>query len=219
PPVLENIDLVIKPGKTLGIMGKVGSGKSTIVNLILRLYNPSSRGQLLLDGEDIMDIPLQKLRDSIGYVPQDNFLFSDSISNNIAFNTYDLKTDQIREAAQISQIDETIMELPRKYGTLLGERGVNLSGGQKQRVSIARALVKNPSILILDDCLSAVDTNTEKEILKKLRPFMDRRTCIIIAHRISTIQHADEIIVLDRGRIIERGTHQELLDLKGYYYK
>ena len=125
----------------------------------------------------------------------------------------------MRKAAQISQIDETIMELDDKYDTLLGERGVNLSGGQKQRVSIARALVKNPSILILDDCLSAVDTDTEKKILEQLRPFMEKRTCIIIAHRISTIQHADEIIVLDKGRIIERGTHQELLDLKGYYYK
>ena len=218
-PVLENINLNIEPGKTLGIIGKVGSGKSTIVNLILRLYNPNGRGQLLIDGEDIMDIPLKKLRDSIGYVPQDNFLFSTSIYDNIAFNPYTTEMKYVRKAAQISQIDETIMEMEQEYNTMLGERGVNLSGGQKQRVSIARALVKNPSILILDDCLSAVDTNTEKEILKKLRPFMDRRTCIIIAHRISTIQHADEIIVLDRGRIIERGTHQELLDLKGYYYK
>jgi len=218
-PVLKNINLVIEPGKTLGIIGRVGSGKSTIVNLILRIYNPLERGQLLIDGQDIMDIPLQKLRDSIGYVPQDNFLFSTSIFNNIAFNPYDLGMDDVRRAARISQIDETIMEFPDQYDTLLGERGVNLSGGQKQRVSIARALIKDPTILILDDCLSAVDTNTEKKILEELRPFMENRTCIIIAHRISTIQHADEIIVLDDGEIIERGTHQELLDQKGYYYK
>lgn len=219
PPVLKNIKLSIEPGKTLGIIGKVGSGKSTIANLLLRLYNPNSRGQLFIDGKDIMDIPLKKLRDSIGYVPQDNFLFSSSIYDNIAFNPYNTKMEDVRKAAQISQIDETIMEMEKKYNTMLGERGVNLSGGQKQRVSIARALVKNPSILILDDCLSAVDTNTERKILEKLRPFMARRTCIIIAHRISTIQHADEIIVLDEGRIIERGTHQELLELKGYHYE
>lgn len=219
PPVLQDINLTIEPGKTLGIMGKVGSGKSTITSLILRLYNPMEEGQLLIDGVDITKIPLSTLRGSIGYVPQDNFLFSSTIRSNIGFMPEEPTIEEIRKAAGISQVDETIMELTEKYDTMLGERGVNLSGGQKQRVSIARALVKDPTILILDDCLSAVDTDTERKILDELKPFMAERTSIIIAHRVSSLQDADEIIVLDGGRIIERGSHEELLDNKGYYYR
>ncbi len=219
PPVLQDINLTIEPGKTLGIMGKVGSGKSTIASLILRLYNPMEEGQLLIDGVDITKIPLSTLRGSIGYVPQDNFLFSSTIRSNIGFMPEEPTIEEIRKAAGISQVDETIMELTEKYDTMLGERGVNLSGGQKQRVSIARALVKDPTILILDDCLSAVDTDTERKILDELKPFMAERTSIIIAHRVSSLQDADEIIVLDGGRIIERGSHEELLDNKGYYYR
>ena len=188
PNVLENINLTIEPGKTLGIIGKVGSGKSTIANLILRLYDPLEEGQLLIDGVDITKTSLKRLRDNIGYIPQDNFLFSSTIRNNIGFMPEEPTLEEIRRAASISQIDESIMELPDQYDTILGERGVNLSGGQKQRVSIARALVRDPKILIMDDCLSAVDTDTERKILNELKPFMEERTCIIIAHRVSSIR-------------------------------
>jgi ATP-binding cassette subfamily B protein len=201
---LKNINIKLKQGKTLAIIGRTGSGKTTLVNLLLRLYN-SPPGQLFIDGIDINEIPLTLLRESIGYVPQDNFLFSDTIANNIGF------------AARLAQVYDNIVEFPNKFETMSGERGVTLSGGQKQRVSIARALIKDPKILILDDCLSAVDTQTEEKILQGLRRIMKGRTSIIISHRISTVEDADEIIVLEGGAIAERGTHEYLVQRGGLY--
>ena len=213
--ILKGITLTINQGQTLGIIGKIGSGKSTIVNLLLRLYDVSGDGVIKIDGHDIKDIPLSLLRRSIGYVPQDNFLFSDTIENNI--NLGMLSHAEIQKYTQISQIHDSIMEIDDKYKSMLGERGVNLSGGQKQRISIARALAREPSILILDDCLSAVDTYTEKAILERLKPYMQNRTTIIIAHRISALQHADKILVLDDGKMAEYGSHDELMKTDGIY--
>ncbi|HHW31501.1 MAG TPA: ABC transporter ATP-binding protein [Clostridiaceae bacterium] len=217
--VLKNINLTIEPGKTLGIVGRIGSGKTTLVNLLLKLYEVEERGKLFIDGKDIKDIPHKVVRDSIGYVPQDNVLFSRKIKDNIAFSPKKSSIKEIEKAAKISKIYDDIMDTHDKFDTILGERGINISGGQKQRISIARALIKDPSILILDDCLSAVDTNTEKEIMKNLKSIMKGRTCIIIAHRISAVMDADEIIVLEKGKIAERGTHEELIDKMGIYYK
>ncbi|AZR72138.1 multidrug ABC transporter ATP-binding protein [Anoxybacter fermentans] len=216
PPVLKNINLTIKEGQTLAIVGRTGSGKTTLVNLLLRLFNPE-RGQIFIDGVDINQIPLETLRQNIGYVPQDNFLFSTTIAENINFAFEKLDMPKIEEAAKIAQVYENIMDFPKKFETMVGERGVTLSGGQKQRISIARAIIKNPKILILDDCLSAVDTQTEEKILKELRKIMKDRTSIIISHRISSIKDADHIIVLEKGEIIEEGTHEELLKANGLY--
>ncbi len=218
-PVLKNIDLTLEPGKTVAIVGKVGSGKSTLANLILRLYNPQEKGQLIIDNMDITEIPVKVLRDNIGYVPQDNFLFSESIKYNIAFSQRDYTIKQIEDAAKISQVYDNIMDFSDKFDTMLGERGVNISGGQKQRISIARAIIKKPSILVLDDCLSAVDTETEKNILDGLKYIIKDCSCLIISHRVSSIKHADEIIVLDKGSIVERGAHADLMKIGGLYYR
>lgn len=215
-PALSEINLRIEEGKTLAVIGRTGSGKTTLVNLIMRLYNTNS-GELLVGGHDISNIPLKTLRRNIGYVPQDNFLFSVSIRDNIAFADTSMGETQVESASQIAQVYDNIMEFPQKFDTILGERGVTLSGGQKQRVSIARALAKDPKILILDDSLSAVDTKTEEKILQGLKEIMKNKTSIIISHRISTIKDADEIIVLDEGQIIERGTHEELIRKQGLY--
>jgi ATP-binding cassette subfamily B multidrug efflux pump len=201
---------------TVAIVGYTGSGKTSLINLIPRLYD-ISEGQLLIDGHDIKTIPLGVLRTHIGYVPQETFLFSDTLTENISYGTDDGTPDDVQEAAEISQIAKDVVELPKQFDTMIGERGITLSGGQKQRTSIARALIRQPKILILDDCLSAVDTYTEEEILRRLRTFMKGRTSIIISHRISTVKEADLIVVVDKGEIVERGTHKELVVRGGIY--
>jgi ATP-binding cassette subfamily B protein len=215
---LKDIDLKIEKGQILGIIGKTGSGKTTLMNLLLRLYNVDE-GKILLDGKDINDFTLETLRENVGYVPQDNFLFSATIEENITFFKDAYSDEEIENAAKMSLIYQSIMEFPEKFSTVVGERGVNLSGGQKQRISIARAIIKNPSILILDDALSAVDMKTEEEILKNLKTVMNGRTGIIIANRISAIRHADHIIEMEHGKITERGTHEQLVKNKKLYYE
>jgi ATP-binding cassette subfamily B protein len=215
-PTLSNINLKIEQGMTVAVVGYTGSGKTTLVNLIPRLYDVTG-GQLLIDGHDVRAIPLGLLRSRIGYVPQETFLFSDTLTENIRYGTDDGTLDRVRDAAEISQIAQDVLEFPKQYETMIGERGITLSGGQKQRTSIARALIRQPRILILDDCLSAVDTYTEEEILRRLRTYMKGRTSIIISHRISTVKDADLIAVVDKGRIVERGTHDELVAAGGIY--
>ncbi len=217
---LKNISFKVEPGKTLAIVGKTGSGKSTIVQLLNRLYD-CSKGTILIDDKPIQSINLNDLRNQTGCVPQDVFLFSDTVGNNISFGTFgnDIKSnkEKIKWAAEQAVVHENIIEFNEGYDTIVGERGVTLSGGQKQRISIARAVLKNPKILIFDDCLSAVDTKTEEKILRNLKQIMINKTTIIVSHRISSIQHADHIIMIDNGEIIEEGNHNELIQLNKEY--
>ena len=214
--VLRDIDLRIPAGSTLAVVGRVGSGKTTLARLIPRLIQARD-GEVLVDGMPVETIPLQQLRAAIGFVPQDTFLFSDSVRENVAFGVEDVAAGKIDEAVQIAQLKGELESFPEESETVVGERGVTLSGGQKQRTALARAVIRLPRILVLDDALSAVDTYTEEEILRGLRQVMAARTTILIAHRISTVRDADQIVVLDEGRIVEQGNHAELVKLGGIY--
>jgi ATP-binding cassette subfamily B protein len=218
PPALSDVSFTIEAGKTLAVVGRTGSGKSTIVSLLARLYNPPP-GSVFIDGHDIRQVTLESLRTQLGVVPQESFLFSTTIGKNIAFASDEYPLERIEHFAEVAQVRKDISEFPDGFDTMVGERGVTLSGGQKQRICIARALIKEPKVLVLDDCLSAVDTQTEESILRGLREYMRGRTSIIISHRISTVKDADEIIVLDDGVIRERGTHDTLVAAGGLYYE
>ena len=213
---LKHLSFTINEGETTAIIGKTGSGKSTILDLVARLYDTTS-GEILIDNEPIKSIDLTSLRESIGAVPQDAFLFSDSIKNNIKFGKENATDQEIIDIAKDAVVHENIMGFSKKYDTVLGERGITLSGGQKQRVSIARALIKKPQIYLFDDCLSAVDTETEEEILNNLKKASKNRTTLIVSHRVSSAKNADKILVLDDGRLIQEGTHDELNTQEGYY--
>ncbi|GGW70509.1 ATP-binding cassette subfamily B protein [Winogradskyella epiphytica] len=213
---LKDVSFKLKSGETLAILGKTGSGKSTILDLIGRLYD-IDKGSLLIDNTKISELNLYSLRESIGYVPQEAFLFSDSIKNNIKFGKEDATDEEVIAAAKNAKVHKNIINFNKGYDTVLGERGITLSGGQKQRVSIARAIIKKPDILLFDDCLSAVDTETEEKILNNLVKLTKDKTTIIVSHRVSSAKNADQIIVLDDGRVIESGNHESLINSKGYY--
>ena len=214
---MKDISFKINPGESLGIIGATGSGKSTISNSIMRLFDVD-KGKILFDDIDIKNLDIQHFRRQIGYVPQDVFLFSDTITNNILFGSESKNYENVRDAAANADLMRNINSFPEKFETKIGERGITLSGGQKQRISIARAIIKEPKILILDDCLSAVDTKTENIILENLKKIMLNKTSIIISHRISSVKLAKKIIVIDDGKIIETGNHKNLIDKRGYYF-
>ena len=213
---IDNISLRIPAGSTLGIIGNIGSGKSTLLDLILRLYDPTS-GSITLDWHNLKDFTLTELRSAIGYVPQNAFLFSESIEDNIRFGSPKASIEEIQKMAKNAAVHNNIVKFKEGYKTLLGERGVTMSGGQIQRVSIARALIKDPQVLLLDDCLSAVDTDTEEEILKNLKSLTKDKTTLIVSHRISSLKHADQIIVFENGKIVQQGRHLDLIEVEGYY--
>ena len=213
---LKDLNFTIEEGQNAAIVGRTGSGKTSLVRLLPRLYD-TSEGQILIDGTDIKNIPVDVLRKNIGLVPQDTFLFSDTIGENIAFGTEEASEEQVETAAEKAQVRDNILQFDKKFETILGERGITLSGGQKQRTAIARALIRDPNIIILDDSLSAVDTKTEEAILRHLRNELQGRTTIMISHRISTIKDADVIFYIENGTIVEKGTHRELLDTNGRY--
>ncbi|MGM0547056.1 MAG: ABC transporter ATP-binding protein [Bacteroidota bacterium] len=213
---LKDVNLKVEPGQNAAIVGRTGSGKTTLIELVPRLFDVTE-GEILIDGTNIKSIPLQVLRENIGLVPQDTFLFSDTIGENIAFGTNGASQNEIEEAAEKAQVRDNILEFDKKFETILGERGITLSGGQKQRTAIARALIRDPKIIILDDSLSAVDTKTEEAILQHLRKELKGRTTLMISHRISTIKDADVIYYLEDGTVVEQGTHEELLEQEGRY--
>jgi len=216
PEILHNVSLSIPAGTSLAIVGPTGSGKSTLVSLVPRLHDAPD-GMVLIDGTPVRQHSLEQLRQNIGFVPQETFLFSDTLAQNVAFGRPDATYEQIVDAARVAHIATEILEFPRGFDTLVGERGITLSGGQKQRTAIARAVLRDPRILILDDALASVDTYTEEQILSGLRKVMEGRTTLLISHRISTARNADQIAVLVGGRIVERGTHDDLIARNGYY--
>ena len=215
---LDKISFNVKSGESLGILGKVGSGKTSILDLVSRVYDPNSGG-VYIDNVDLKSLNINWLRSQIGYVPQNPFLFSESISENIKFGKINSNLEEVKNASENANVNIDIEGFSKKYDTIIGERGLTLSGGQIQRISIARAIIRNPKILLLDDCLSSVDIKTEKEIIKNLKKIRNHKTTIIVSHRISSIKHCDKIIVLKKGKIIEQGNHESLKKNNGYYHK